>query len=153
MLEVMVDEFVSPDLQMWIPGIREAFLGWIPASSGTTNGWHFGKTCQIYDSLHSCQEIDLCHKLSQNGHFVSKFPHQHCHLATQFSCPHDVVVGNPRWPRIRAWFWNPVGSWPVPYVYLNIVDTAKSRSETLDHLPRHKIGAGQTRQYLNWSVF
>ena len=34
-----------------------------------------GKTYQIYNSLPPCQEIDIsCHKLSQNGDFVSKYP-------------------------------------------------------------------------------
>ena len=32
-----------------------------------------GKTYQTYNSLLPCQEIDIsCHKLSQNGDFVSK---------------------------------------------------------------------------------
>ena len=34
-----------------------------------------GKTYQIYSSLPPCQEIDIsCHKLNQNGDFVSKYP-------------------------------------------------------------------------------
>ena len=34
-----------------------------------------GKTYQTYNSLPPCQEIDIsCHKLSQNGDFVSKYP-------------------------------------------------------------------------------
>ena len=34
-----------------------------------------GKTNQTYNSLPPCQEIDIsCHKLSQNGDFVSKYP-------------------------------------------------------------------------------
>ena len=34
-----------------------------------------GKTYQTYNSLLPCQEIDIsCHKLSQNGDFVSKYP-------------------------------------------------------------------------------
>ena len=34
-----------------------------------------GKRYQTYNSLLPCQEIDIsCHKLSQNGDFVSKYP-------------------------------------------------------------------------------
>ena len=34
-----------------------------------------GKRYQTYNSLLLCQEIDIsCHKLSQNGDFVSKYP-------------------------------------------------------------------------------
>ena len=34
-----------------------------------------GKTYQTYNSLPPCQEIDIsCHKLSQNDHFVIKYP-------------------------------------------------------------------------------
>ena len=34
-----------------------------------------GKTCQTYNYLPPCQEIDIsCHKLSHDGDFVSKYP-------------------------------------------------------------------------------
>ena len=36
---------------------------------------NYGKTYQTYNSLSPCQEIDIsCHKLCQNGDFVSKYP-------------------------------------------------------------------------------
>ena len=45
-----------------------------------------GKTCQINNSLPPCQEIDLSfHKLSQNGHFESKFLSSVDHHETPFS--------------------------------------------------------------------
>ena len=33
-----------------------------------------GKTYQTYNYLHPCQEIDICHKLSQSENFVTKYP-------------------------------------------------------------------------------
>ena len=85
-LKVLVEGFVSPILQ----------IGDIDKITTKTNGRcesgrHFsaeyrhhlwprmdgivGKTYQTYNSLPPCQEIDIsCHKLSQNGDFVSKYP-------------------------------------------------------------------------------
>ena len=50
-----------------------------------------GKTYQTYDSLPPCQEIDVsCHKLSQNGDFVSKYPSSAAAiLKLRFSGPRD----------------------------------------------------------------
>ena len=51
-----------------------------------------GKTYQTYNSLPPCQEIDIsCHKLSQNGDFVSKYPSSFAaiFIETQFSGPRD----------------------------------------------------------------
>ena len=53
-------------------------------SGASSEYWHHlgprmddtvGNSCKTYFSLHQCQEIDVqCHKLRQNGPFVSKFP-------------------------------------------------------------------------------
>ena len=57
------------DVNKWQVWIREAFLGRISAPPEATDGWH------CWQNSICCQEIDIsCHKLCQNGDFVSKYP-------------------------------------------------------------------------------
>ena len=106
-LEVLGKRFVCPVLQsgektklrhkkkcqVWI---CETFLCRISAS-GATDGRHIvGKTYLTYNSFPPCQEIDIsCHKISQNGHFVSKYPSS----VTGISCFGPMWPQNPSWPR------------------------------------------------------
>ena len=77
-LKVLVEGFVSPILQIGDNGRCESGSHFSveyrhhlrPRMDGIV-----GKTYQTYNSLLPCQEIDIsCHKLSQNGDFVSKYP-------------------------------------------------------------------------------
>ena len=116
--------------QVWI---CETFLCRISAS-GATDGRHIvGKTYLTYNSFPPCQEIDIsCHKISQNGHFVSKFPSS----VTGISCFGPMWPQNPSWPRSQLTSDSGPGlefSWASTLLKSKAVDQTKTTRYIMTH--------------------